>query len=494
MRRQTLLSVVLSRCTFCPRHAVASVDSLLLVVLAFVLGSCSLINAIDVCDRATPTEHQANIRNEGSQRIDSPYAIAIFPNVGPFLAYTSDASGQELEKNREVHGIFLDWTGEPQSTCGFENGIVASLAEPELGFASIAAPITENNSALIAFTTGRDDLTDSIGSLQIAFTSSTGCKNHDITFAPIEESSDILSPPIPIALDNPGSTDRFLLLWSSYRTQREIRAVVLDYLAPAEPRRAGTDLDPTGAIVSLDPLSGSPSGLAAISVRSQGEEQLIATLWNEIELATVYPVFTIYNDRLSTIVESVRLSPDGSSNASSHVAELGLALAFDGQQILTIWTEFTPGSPGRIWGRFLDISGQALRADPWSPDGEPFRIGSSQIATETSPAAAAMRGGGFMVIWEESGDTSRQGGATHLRGRLIDPLGSPNFSNPACARRDFPIGLDPPNTDSRPVIEVSEDGSVLVAWNSTTDRGRDFSGTGIRSMVWALEDLLPMEE
>lgn len=117
-------------------------------------------------------------------------------------------------------------------------------------------------------------------------------------------------------------------------------------------------------------------------------------------------------------------------------------------------------------GSGTDIVGRLFSSDGVS-EGPSFRINSSGFAgNQTAPTVAALPDGGFVVIWGDLSDGT-------IRGQRFDSLGQAGGSGILLA--DYAI-----NEAWRPEVSVLEDGGIALAWQfSETAGGR----TAIRTTL-----------
>lgn len=115
-----------------------------------------------------------------------------------------------------------------------------------------------------------------------------------------------------------------------------------------------------------------------------------------------------------------------------------------------------------------DTSGFAIRAQRYSADGTPagneFLVNTTTENDQFEPAVAALRGGGFVVVW-----TSREGvGHFHIRGRIFNASGQGvgGFNHDgAPAPGDFQVNEPVNNVNTSPYVAGFDAGGFVVVWS-----------------------------
>lgn len=140
-----------------------------------------------------------------------------------------------------------------------------------------------------------------------------------------------------------------------------------------------------------------------------------------------------------------------------------------------------------VWGSAhnpdagVDIYGRFYQGDS-SPAGEPFRINSTTGGEQHNPAAAALAGDAFVVVW--NGDRQDDRG-WDVQGQILSPHGRQQGA-------EFVVShVHQSGDQTLPTVAARPDGQYLVAWQGTgpgDDRGifaqlfngpEDYHGTGI---------------
>jgi hypothetical protein len=459
-----------------------------------VVTGCSLVNAIDVCERPAPPMFEVNQRTEGAQAVSGAQPVAALATGGALAVFRSAvAADDDGNGESSIRIAVLDATGRPaERTCDAagENELEPAIAGARHEEPSIAMPTTTaDDLGLVVYTTRAPAGTTVRG----MFVSPTGCSRPPgaVTGFTISDLTDA-SPndnATPSVAWLGGRT--FLVAWTYARvtppititTEVRLRVVRADNVF--RPEFLPTTRDASGASV---PVLGTASALTTGRVERLGDGRA-ALLWNEVPGTRLVPHFMVVDDRLATLVSDRPLDSVPPLDAVRPATGRNFSAAFDGTQIFVTWAQIGADGNTRVKGRFYDPTGASLRA-PLSPDGAPFVVRDDVTPEdEGRVAAAALGGGGFFVAMEQFG--GRAGRFQSLVARLFGPDGGPAFSNAACDARSFDLATTDGDL-SEPGLARLVDGSVLLAYTSDGATGNDRSGTGVRATVLAPRDLLPL--
>jgi len=127
---------------------------------------------------------------------------------------------------------------------------------------------------------------------------------------------------------------------------------------------------------------------------------------------------------------------------------------------IVVWQTDVTGDL-EIRGRRLDASG--------APTGSELTINSTTADDQQAPAIAGAAGGGFAIVWQGYG---QDGPADGIIARLFAASGAPTGA-------EFIINEWTAGNQISPAIGRAIDGSILVAWEDTTNK--DGSGSSIRA-------------
>lgn len=128
-----------------------------------------------------------------------------------------------------------------------------------------------------------------------------------------------------------------------------------------------------------------------------------------------------------------------------------------------------------------DNSGSSVRGQLLSSTGVrigvEFLVNTVTTADQTTPVAAALSNGGFVITWA---DSSRLGGDTSgfgIKGQLYSSSG-------ARVGTEFLVNTAIQGNQNQPVVAALASGRFVVAWTDQSRQGGDLSGTGIKAQVF----------
>jgi hypothetical protein len=209
----------------------------------------------------------------------------------------------------------------------------------------------------------------------------------------------------------------------------------------------------------------------------------IATNWNVKHTKATYTTNTT-TKIVTTVVTNVTLS--GSFRISPAVATLA------NSNVVVVWSSYNQAGPGSL----LDVYGQMLTPSGQKVNGE-FLINQFTNYNQRSPAIAALKNGGFVVVWvsEQERMSFNLSRIDNKKGSSPVVIGSPSVdvyarlynSSGVAQGKEFLVNTDN-NPCANPSVAVAADGSFMVAWgekdlvetdNSWDIYARTFSSAGV---------------
>ena len=462
-----------------------------LVCTAWVLGlsSCTLLNRVDACGERGAVPHDVNTRTEGAQTIEQ-FGLAATVGGGAMLVFTSTDTATGLA---EVRRTRTGPTADSRPTCEVRGEPTISPPAGEQG-ASFDWPVTASatvsgESGIVVWREVRDGRTRLWG----AMVTNNGCINLQGITPPIliaepDPSSAIgfahavaLGPRVP----SPSTAQRYAISWTE-ETQsgtNDIGTHLFGVVTPL-PLNAATFQptvnQPDGSKASLTPDGDLPANHTLVKL----EDGRFGLLWYENSSLGARVRFATLDDTFRVIAGPVTLT----STPLPSGAPTSLAAAYDGAQILVAWVAPDEQSSEHAYATFLDTQARLLRSER-SPGGSPFRLGSTDEATETDLGMTSLSGGGFLTAWTEH-NTRESAVGTHLRGIGLSAEGRVMFSRSACDRTDFALAPELDGDQSKPQLATLDDRTLLLMYTNlgggATD---DRNGTGIRGTGLKQEDL-----
>lgn len=134
-----------------------------------------------------------------------------------------------------------------------------------------------------------------------------------------------------------------------------------------------------------------------------------------------------------------------------------------GGRFVVVWESFQDGSYSSVHGQRFDAQGQ--------PAGGEFQVNAFTTSFQRAPRVAVAPDGGFVVIWQSSGQDDGR-----IRARLYDGVGDPIGDG-------FPV--DPSPGGAHPAVAGGADGDFVVVWTDYYDEaatdifGHRFDAEGI---------------
>ena len=478
--------------------------SLVLLALAGLSSqaACSVINDIDVCERAPASELQVNARVEGDQWVGHD-SLAAMPGGGAFAAFASEVSADPSDEGRtEVRGTLLDVGAAPQPTFEAENEYTYAPTTSAPGSLqrrsrpSVSAPDVEDGFGVIVYTTS-DEESSQIEAVVIRGSGAPSALTlPEATFTVSAEEgptcavdgTTILRParcalsPVAVPLEPTDRVDLhrdYAFFWQAvsvpelgFHTSVVRGSLVRARYQAVEPQPARDQLSPG----PVDILSATfVHDLVAIGV-GEGRVMLI---WATQEVRnTVVVNAMVLDSRLNVVVPTTEI---GRSEEESRTP-VSLAVAFDGQRVLVVWTEGNGGALAHVVGRLVS---------PMAVPLGPKRTLSQGEGSQRDPAATTLSArDGFAVAWEAEGDSrDEDGSGTGIRMMLLGADGVPIFANAACGAGDFQVNAEHEGNQRQPALTTLNDGTVVVMWS-----GPDISGDGLHAVAMDPHTLLPIEE
>lgn len=458
--------------------------------IACVATQCTLTNRIDVCDRPHPAPHEINVRTEGDQLVATNRALAPMPDGRALLAFISDVSASDMHD--EVRVLRVDGAAQPAITCENEreSTLWPDASNPQDGHPiaglTLSAPEALADAGLLVWATYEpSDTTYAPEILALPYDGRSGCLFHGTTryaLGTLPAGGQFTD----LAVVGTG-TDEFLVIWSqaahgalagqSFARAFHIQVGMPSWLPVQDV--SGTPVTNAPAEVRFGP---GPTPLFAVATLTGGH-LAIASLAS----LTLEPQLAVVDTAMRTVV-----APFSIGAAAGMVSAIGLDLdvAFDGAQLLVVWSTADAAGHREVMGRLLTPEGDFLNG-PLSPAAEPFVIPIGDHDDHVLPSVAALPGGGFAVAWvrEQPGAGSTPNRSVELG--VVTAAGDRAFLDPSCDRREVAASAALPGSHTRPSIVVLPDGSVLLTWSAIDAGGADVSGTAIYSMGMPSRDLLP---
>jgi hypothetical protein len=456
-----------------------------LVWIALVLGlsSCAAIKTLDVCGERGPAPHDVNTRTDGDQTIE-PSGLAATVGGGALVVFTStDTLKGESEVRRTRLGSnavsrpTCDTTGEPpfpvpngEGGANFDSAVTAS-------------PTASGEAGIVVWR----EVLDGRFRLWAADVMNNGCIAVPLSVA----------PPVLIADPGPNTILGFVhavaLGPRAQSTSREQRYAISWWeMAPSDTQVLDAHIfgvvarfplaaysfqptvhQPDGSKASLPPDGDIPSNHALVKL----EDGTFGLLWYEHSVRHEEIRFVTLDDTFQVVAGPITLATQTTLVASD--ANISLAAAYDGSQILAAWVVADEKSGGHAYATFLNSEARLLRSER-SPDGKPFRLGSTEEASETDLSIAPLNGGGFLAAWTER-NTRDHAPGTHIRGIGFSAEGRVLFARGPCDRTDFTLSTERDGDQSKPQLATLDDQTILLLYTNLggTDTN-DPSGTGIR--------------
>ncbi|MCC6875987.1 MAG: hypothetical protein IT378_16890 [Sandaracinaceae bacterium] len=441
--------------------------------IAMVLATaCTLVSHVDVCERRGPAERDLNARPEGDQTLSPSNAIVALPAGGAFVAWTSTT-----EAGSVIRGALVNADGLLLPTCAADAEHPYSAREEQAASPALGAPTANDELALLVYRRRA-----AAGGYEIVGVPLTpgGCPPSISPRPFVIASGPAISNPRPLALGGAEQVVTWTTLEASGRAHLLGRRFRLRLGADPIPRP--TVNGPDGEAVDL------VTPPAANGVLARLDDGAIALAWLEPETAGFRVRAAVLEQDLRVRAGPVVID-DLSLPSGLIPEEVSIAIAFDGEQLLTSWMAGNDRNEPRVWAAFLTPSLQPLRAER-SPEGEPFRLGSIDVAGETEVALARVAGGGFVAAWQESGTTAHEDRSGRgLRALALGQDGRVRFANRACDATDFPLNLAFESDQTLPALATLADETILAAWVTAGGQTADRSGTGLRVVSLRPRDL-----
>ena len=163
---------------------------------------------------------------------------------------------------------------------------------------------------------------------------------------------------------------------------------------------------------------------------------------------------------VNTYTEDHQLSPD--------------TVSLPGGGFVVVWQSLgQDGSGYGIYGQMYDSEGSAA--------GDEFRINTAADYNQSSPSAAALSGGGFVVAWDSAG---QDGSGSGVYARRYDSEGS-------AVEDEFLVNTTVSDNQSHACALSLTDGKFVVLWSSDNQDG---SGSGIFGQIYAADGTASGEE
>lgn len=462
-------------------------------LLAVSVSGCSLVNAIDVCERGEAAIEQINRRTEGRQRVAGAGSVVAMPFGGALVAWVSDVSADPSDARTDIRVALVSATGTPIPTCDAPAELTLAPARTPHGSfevhagPSLVAPPTEDGVGALVYSRTDDDSSQA----WVQFIRGSACPN-GTALTPVQVSDEsagtcqLLRDPnttesrcvydVRSALlgERPGGGTDFVIAWIAairrgVSSQQAIRARVL------RARFGGHEFLTAGESISTEPITLRESNaLRSMRLIALSGER-VGMLWQEDSRTR----WQVYDDRLRPTTDPVTLSEadaglpidtsvDAAVTATGHVA--------------VVWTE--RGDDTRSTWSFLTIDegGRARHA---------VRTFVPPMGNARRPAITSLGAHGFLVAWEVE-SSEGEDLTSSLEAVRLGAGGEVLFSNPACAATSF-APSPRRGAQSRVGLATSASGAVLAAWTQDGQSGA-FGLASVHSALWHPRRLIPTEE
>lgn len=451
----------------------------IVITCALTLGACSVLNDVDVCDRRSPGDREANVLTEGAQAIHGRGALATLPNEGALLAFLSSPPG-DYAIRRGIRVSLLTAQGEPIRTCDAPGGgglDVVSLADDGdmlryYPFLATAARIEDTHLLVWSEIPAWPEP----GEVRALGLYSTGCVRQP-SFA-ISDSPDWI-PNIAQAVRT--GENEYTIIWTESFWDDALEVVTMSrVMGRVVSLLGGVEFLGTVHSVAGDPAVltdlGSPVRVGV--ARIDDDRFAVATLDGlRDEVVGLY----VLDDRLAVqdSYDVMRVSGGGMPTDAS------VDVVWTGERLLVLWTQL---EDDRLiaWARWVRPG--------VGPEGPSFRIGAPGAGEQLELSGAAMGDGRVFVVWEERNGTGRtDGDGGGIRALMLDRTGDVQFADPACGRGDFQLNTTTSGNQWNPAVTVLDDGTIVTAFTDDSGVGVDRSESGVRTRVFKQADLLPVQ-
>lgn len=129
-----------------------------------------------------------------------------------------------------------------------------------------------------------------------------------------------------------------------------------------------------------------------------------------------------------------------------------------------------------------DTSNQSIQARRYAADGVPlgaqFQVNTYTTGEQLDGDVAATPSGAFIVVWSSDGSSGTDTSQSSIQGQRYAANGSAQGGQ-------FQINTYTTGRQSNPVVDVADDGSFAVAWDSEGSAGTDTSQTSIQAQRYA---------
>jgi hypothetical protein len=453
--------------------------------LSLLICSCTAASHIDACDRELPDIFTANASTDGDQQTGGPRSLVALPDGRALLAFFSEASSSDPAF--DLRAARFDRSSDRVVACDDQRDhtLVDAAADHSATSLAAAAGPTLTESGVIAWTSDATPTTPS--RLYVtAFNPANGCLYSEAQWSEsFDEMGDARATPSPSIVRT--EPNRWLVIWASTSSapSGSIRAAAfglsLDTMEPLPlVDRMGRVV--TGA-VTHHPADHFVSRARAIATRN-GE---VAVLVLSSDAGTITPQLSFFDAQMRPLRDG-RLFTLGSS-WERQAATTEIDLAFDGRQILAVWTKYDENGRRRAMGRLVTADGDSLRS-ALAPDGGELRIDPRDDGEETLPSILARPEGGFWITYGRV-EPGSDGSLATIALLALAADGARQFLNPPCDRDVFAVS-ESPGSHNAPSIARLADGTIAVAWTALDSGGVDPIGHSILARFMPMRSLLPV--
>lgn len=128
-----------------------------------------------------------------------------------------------------------------------------------------------------------------------------------------------------------------------------------------------------------------------------------------------------------------------------------------------------------------DNSGSGIRAAVYAAGGTPssgeFVVNTTVDSDQKDPGAAALTGGGFVVVWRDDSQTGDDSSGSAIRGQIFDADG-------VKVGGEFLVNATTNANQTAPVVAGLSNGGFVVAWTDESQTAPDTQQTAVRAQVY----------
>lgn len=437
-----------------------------------LVGACSILNRVEVCDVAPPPEFQVNVRAEANQYPTAAQGVTTL-SPGLFAAVWTSDDDQDAMVPSEVRAGLFSVNGTRPTACNTDISEVRVSDPTELavGQPVIAAGPSGSGSVFVAWRSRDAGSSPSTGPFVIR----ARVLNFQLcAVSPVLTVSDAAfpingAPSLAVRADGREA----LAAWLSFGPAGgAVRVRPFGVANLAGGRVEANGCDAMDAPCSL--RTGASFG--AVSVRAVGAGYV--TAWTRSLTAGTYSI------------EYQRLGAAGQPRAMGTLPETLVDLQ-------TQWLAMTPDDTGwaLAWSartsmnlaeqRDSDIMVRRFNADD-SPRGRAFRANDASAGVQGAVALETLGAGRLAVAWT---DLATEGRAGEVRAVVLGADDRPLFNVVRCDAGSFLVGTQSRGRRGNPSFARSGN-HLVVAMSDSSMTGLDVFGYAVRARSFALDALL----